>query len=96
MQPPGDGPLMSVTGTYREIRPPALLVYTWRWDSGPAASEDESLVTVSFDEVGEGRTQVTVTHDRFPPGQDPSPYRSGWEQALEKLDRTTLEGGVSV
>ena len=38
MQPPGDGPLMSVTGTYQRIDPPSLLVYTWRWDSGPAAS----------------------------------------------------------
>jgi uncharacterized protein YndB with AHSA1/START domain len=30
MQPPGGGPLMSVTGTYREVDPPTRLVYTWR------------------------------------------------------------------
>ena len=35
MQPPGDGPVMSVTGTYRQVEPPELLVYTWRWDTGP-------------------------------------------------------------
>jgi uncharacterized protein YndB with AHSA1/START domain len=77
---------MSVTGTYREVDPPALLVYTWRWDTGPAASEAESLVRVEFDDLGNGRTEVTVTHDRFPIGHDPSPYRSGWDEGLEKLD----------
>lgn len=85
MQAPGDGPTMSVTGTYHEVDPPGLLVYTWRWDSGPAASADESRVTVHFTDLGEGRTEVTVTHDRFPPGHDASPYRSGWEEGLAKL-----------
>jgi uncharacterized protein YndB with AHSA1/START domain len=76
---------MSVTGTYREVEPPGLLVYTWRWDSGPATSNHESLVTVEFVELGAGRTEVTVTHDRFPPNHDTSPYRSGWEEGVEKL-----------
>jgi uncharacterized protein YndB with AHSA1/START domain len=93
MQPPGDGPIMSVTGTYREVRPPALLVYTWRWDSGPAASDHESLVTVSFDDLGDGRTEVTVRHDRFPPDHDRSPYRSGWEEGLLKLE-AAIKGDV--
>lgn len=88
MQPPGDSPLMSITGTYLEVVPPALLVYTWRWDSGPAASESESLVTVNFDDLGEGRTEVTVTHDRFPSDHDRSPYRSGWDEGLKKLEST--------
>jgi uncharacterized protein YndB with AHSA1/START domain len=95
MQAPGDGPLMSVTGTYRQIDAPSRLVYTWQWDSGPAASDDQSLVTVTFDELENGQTQVTVTHDRFPPGHDPSPYRSGWQEGLEKLATATLEGEVN-
>jgi uncharacterized protein YndB with AHSA1/START domain len=83
---PDHGPTMSITGTYREIEPPARLVYTWRWDTGPAASDHESVVTVDFDDLGDGRTAVTVTHDRLPPDHDTSPYRSGWEEGLEKLD----------
>jgi uncharacterized protein YndB with AHSA1/START domain len=75
-----------------EVEPPSRLVYTWRWDSGPAASEQESLVTVTFDDLGDWRTEVAVTHDRFPPDHDPSPYRSGWEHGLEKLDTAILEG----
>jgi uncharacterized protein YndB with AHSA1/START domain len=94
MQPPGDAPLMSVTGTYQRVDRPSLLVYTWRWDSGPAASEDESLVTVTFQALGDRHTEVTVTHDRFPSGHDRSPYRSGWEQGLEKLEAAVMEGEV--
>lgn len=91
MQPTG-GPVMSVTGTYHEVHPPSLLVYTWRWDTGPAASDHESLVTVSFDDLGDGRTEVTVTHDRFPPAHDSSMYRNGWEEGLQKLEATSKEG----
>jgi uncharacterized protein YndB with AHSA1/START domain len=89
---PHAGPTMSVTGVYRQVDPPSHLVYTWRWDSGPAAAEHESLVTVNFDDLGDGRTQVTVTHDRFPPDHDRSPYSSGWEEGLAKLDAVILEG----
>jgi uncharacterized protein YndB with AHSA1/START domain len=69
-----------------------LLVYTWRWDSGPAASKHESLVTVTFDDLGHLRTKVTLTHDRFPPDHDSSPYRSGREEGLDNLDAAILEG----
>src|SRR5579871_3325314 len=58
MQSPGGGLLMSVTGIYQQVEPPRLLVYTWRWDSGPAASDHESLVTVEFRELGETSTEV--------------------------------------
>jgi uncharacterized protein YndB with AHSA1/START domain len=86
---------MSVTGTYREVEPPRLLVYTWQWDSGPAASDQESLVRVEFTELEGGRTEVTVTHDRFPPGHDASPYRSGWEQGIDKLGALVESGDIN-
>ena len=92
MLAPGGAPQMAVTGTYRKVDPPALLVYTWRWDTGPAASHEESLVTVEFHRLGEERTEVIVTHDRFPAGHDASPYRSGWEEGLEKLDAAITKG----
>ena len=84
---------MSVTGTYREVEPPGRLVYTWRWDSGPAASEHESLVTVEFSEL-DGGTQVTITHDRFPEDHDTSLYRTGWDEGLAKLAAVTEKGDV--
>jgi uncharacterized protein YndB with AHSA1/START domain len=94
MQPPADGPVMSVSGTYREVEPPTLLVYTWRWDSGPAVSDQESLVRVEFTDVGDGRTEVTITHDQFPPGHDTLPYSSGWEQGMDKLSALVERGDI--
>jgi uncharacterized protein YndB with AHSA1/START domain len=83
MQPPA-GEQMVLTGTYREVSPPELLVYTWRWEIGPPASGAESLVTVEFHEHG-AKTEVVITHDRFPADHDLTQYRSGWEEGLEKL-----------
>ena len=92
MLAPGGAPEMSVTGTYRTVDPPVLLVYTWRWDTGPAASNDESLVTVEFNYLDDEQTEVIVTHDRFPAGHDATTYRSGWQEGLEKLDVTITKG----
>jgi uncharacterized protein YndB with AHSA1/START domain len=30
-----DGKVYTVAGTYREIRPPEKLVFTWRWENEP-------------------------------------------------------------
>jgi len=49
-------------------------------------------VTVEFNHLGDERTEVIVTHDRFPAGHDASPYRSGWEEGLEKLDLAITKG----
>ncbi|HXZ98753.1 MAG TPA: SRPBCC domain-containing protein [Candidatus Binatia bacterium] len=83
MQPP-QGAAMVLVGTYREITAPSRLVYTWRWDTGPASGEHESLVTVEFHDRGP-RTEVVVSHAQLPPGHDASPYRVGWDEGLDKL-----------
>ena len=80
---PGGAPEMSVTGTYRKVDPPALLVYTWRWVEGVPDSA-ESLVTVEFRQDGT-RTEVVLVHDNF---VGPSPvdmYDRGWRSGLDKL-----------
>jgi uncharacterized protein YndB with AHSA1/START domain len=87
------GMTMVVSGTYREVVAPKRLVYTWRWESGPLppAGAAESEVTVEF-RGDEDRTQVVVTHRAFPVDHGPDMYRVGWDQGLEKLDRTLSEG----
>lgn len=52
-----DGSEHGFGGTYREIDPPARLVYIERYEQIPGA---ETLVTVRFDEVG-GKTVLTST-----------------------------------
>jgi uncharacterized protein YndB with AHSA1/START domain len=94
MQPTAGDPFV-VGGTYREVEPPARLVYTWRWESGPAADGSESLVTVEFNERGE-RTELVLTHTEFPATHGPAPYRMGWEGGLDKLQALLERSEVDV
>lgn len=84
MQPSSGEPFI-VGGTYREIEPPAKLVYTWRWETGPAADGSESLVSVEFNLRG-GGTEVILTHTDFPESHGPAPYEMGWEGGLDKFE----------
>jgi uncharacterized protein YndB with AHSA1/START domain len=95
MQPTAGDPFV-LTGTYREVEPPARLVYTWRWETGPAADGSESLVTVQFRELSSDppRTELLLTHSEFPASHGPAPYRMGWEGGLEKF--TALFAGSAV
>ncbi len=97
MQPPDKDAPYVVVGTYREIRPPEKLVYTWAWElnpsdgtsgagSGPAADlgTGETLVTVEFLNVG-GKTEVVVTHEYFPDSHARDEHQGGWGGCLDQL-----------
>ena len=76
--------LQTVAGNYREVTPPARLVYTWQWLDDPDWEGRPSLVTVEFNEVA-GGTEVVVTHEQFPNEESRGNHNQGWDQALEKL-----------
>jgi uncharacterized protein YndB with AHSA1/START domain len=82
---PTEGDRFIVGGTYREVQPPARLVYTWRWETGPAADGSESLVTVEFLDKGE-RTELVLTHGELPETHTPEPYKMGWDGGLDKFE----------
>ena len=89
MQTPDSDQAMVVGGTYREVHPPAKLVYTWTWEHG-AEQEDpdfipaETLVTVEFRDLG-GRTEVVLTHELFPDVNMRDEHSQGWTGCLEQL-----------
>jgi uncharacterized protein YndB with AHSA1/START domain len=85
MQPTAGDPFV-VAGTYREVEPPARLVYTWRWETGPAADGSESLVMVEFRDRGT-KTELALSHSDFPASHGPAPYQMGWEGGLDKFER---------
>jgi uncharacterized protein YndB with AHSA1/START domain len=90
---PTEGEPFIVGGTYREVQPPIRLVYTWRWETGPAADGSESLVTVEFHDRG-GRTEVELIHTDFPASHGPAPYRMGWEGGFDKFSALLQGSGV--
>ncbi len=80
-----DGQIFYLTGTYREVRPPERLVYTWRWEAEPELGE--TLVTVEFRDLGDA-TEVVVTHELFLSEKARQDHRKGWSGCLDRLART--------
>jgi len=76
------GNVHTVMGAYREIRPPEKVVFTWRWEADPAAHE--SLVTVEFRDLG-ASTEVTITHEQLPSGEQRDKHNQGWIGCTERL-----------
>lgn len=73
-----------VTGLYREIAPPELLVFTWRWESWEP-SQPDSLVTLELHER-QGRTELVLRHELLPDADAASEHAHGWEGCLAGLE----------
>jgi imidazolonepropionase-like amidohydrolase/uncharacterized protein YndB with AHSA1/START domain len=74
-------------GTYREIRKPEKLVFTWEWDSLPIAGVDgagNTVVTVEFVNHGP-ETTIVLTHTGFPSDAARDAHRKGWERCLDGM-----------
>ena len=78
-----DGSPHDVGGVYREVVPNEKLVFTWAWQSTP---ERESLVTILLKPDGDG-TLLTLTHEQFADEATRDGHNSGWNGALDKLER---------
>lgn len=76
------GELFYLVGTYREVRPPERLVYTWRWEAEPELGE--TLVTVEFHDRGD-RTEIVLTQEFFPNAQVRQDHVKGWTGCLDRL-----------
>jgi uncharacterized protein YndB with AHSA1/START domain len=81
------GERFHLLGTYREVRPPERLVYTWRWE-GLRSESAETLVTVEFRDLG-GVTEVVITHELFPDAAARDRHQRGWSGCLEQLEEIT-------
>jgi uncharacterized protein YndB with AHSA1/START domain len=82
-----DGTTNIVGGVYREIVPPERLVFTWTWELAGAVFNDghESLVTVSFAARDNGKTEMTLRHERLGNQEALDSHRHGWTGTFEKL-----------
>lgn len=76
------GNVNKVGGTYREIKPPEKIVFTWRWEHD--ATQTESLVTLEFFDLG-AATEVMLTHVQLPGAEDRNKHEQGWIGCLARL-----------
>lgn len=79
-------------GRYREVTPQERLVYTFEWDGMPAYV---ILETVTFEDLGDGRTKVVNESLFFQTNERDGMLASGMEgglsQSYEALDRLLQE-----
>ncbi|MEP7224464.1 MAG: SRPBCC domain-containing protein [Actinomycetota bacterium] len=86
------GEVHTVSGEFREVRPPERLAYTWSWEQGPEAAmagSEETLVIVDFLEDGAG-TLVKLTHSGFASEEIRGMHAQGWEAVLANLERSVF------
>lgn len=86
-----DGEYYTAAGTYLVVKERERLIYTWDWEkdgSEPDFGElegNETLVTVTFAPLGEQRTQVTLTHEKFATEKSRDMHTHGWTSWLDKV-----------
>jgi uncharacterized protein YndB with AHSA1/START domain len=81
-----DGGVIAKWGQYREVRPPERLVFTYNTQYADGTLDPETLVTVTFEELG-GRTRLTLRHERFWSEPATLSHAGGWSGSLERLLR---------
>ncbi len=82
MTDPEGGPPHVATGTYREIKRPGLLSFTWSWEADP--SHFESLVTVEFHVRGR-HTEVVLRHELLRSQAEMTEHEEGWAACLDNF-----------
>jgi uncharacterized protein YndB with AHSA1/START domain len=76
------GNVHRVSGTYREIKPPEKIAFTWRWENDPTASE--SMVTLEFRDLGIS-TEILLTHEQLPNAEQRERHEQGWIGNMNQL-----------
>jgi uncharacterized protein YndB with AHSA1/START domain len=75
-----EGTGMAVSGRYVELDEPHRLVFTFRWDG----EDIETLVTIDLTAL-DGKTELTLVHDRFDSETDRDNHLIGWNDCLDRL-----------
>ena len=84
MQPP-EGDHFYLIGEFREVDPPARLIYTFIYQD-PDPDDVDTLVSLSFRDLGES-TEVALTQGPFKTEGRRALHRDGWTDSFDKLER---------
>jgi len=87
-----DGEYFTAAGTYREVKPPERLVFTWAWEKDGSGADfgelepDETLVTIEFQERGKD-TLLVFTHEKFANEESRDRHLEGWTRILDGFQK---------
>jgi uncharacterized protein YndB with AHSA1/START domain len=84
MQPPEGDPFY-LTGEFREVDPPARLVFTFVYED-PDPDDVETLVELSFRDLGDS-TEVVFTQGAFKTEARTQLHRAGWTDSFDRLQQ---------
>jgi uncharacterized protein YndB with AHSA1/START domain len=80
-------------GTFREVKPPEELVFTWAWEQIPPPEkkpedmeDTESLVTVRLIDRGNS-TEMIFTHENFTSAKVRDSHQKGWDGCFDVLQK---------
>lgn len=77
-----DGTVITKRGIYREIVPPERLVFTYVTEYADGSLDPETVVILTFDEVGAG-TRLTLRHIAFQSEESRAGHEGGWASCLD-------------
>ena len=72
-------------GEFLEISPPERIVLTHVWDDVARRPEQDSVITVSFQDLG-GRTRMHFHQVRFASVFERDHHRNGWNSCFNRLE----------
>jgi uncharacterized protein YndB with AHSA1/START domain len=73
-------------GVYREIVAPERLVFTFAWEQGGSSGHGpETVVTVTFAELGRNRTQLMLQQRNFATVTGRDEHEIGWSSCLDRF-----------
>ncbi len=78
----GDGRTYPHEGEYLRLERPRLIEFTW---ISMATNRQRSVVTVELRPVGDGETELSLTHKYLPTEEAAQNHRDGWTVALDHL-----------
>lgn len=84
-----DGSVVSKWGAYHEVTSPERLVFTYNTEYADGRIDPETLVTVTLEDLGGARTQLTLRHERFWSEPASISHTGGWTGALNRLEQFT-------
>jgi len=79
------GEVYDFSGSYRRVRPPGTLEFTWDWQALGDLGPGNTLVTVELFS-SDGNTRMTLTQRNLPNERSSQAYRKGWARCFEGMD----------
>jgi uncharacterized protein YndB with AHSA1/START domain len=80
----GSSNSVAMSGIYRIVEPPRLLVFSWAWEDAGGARGHDTEVTVNF-EPAPGGTRLVLEHRNFQNSQARDRHDAGWATSFARL-----------